>query len=51
MTAPELLKAEMPLVRRIRLDLAEHGYEVGTAEYNTVFDHMLAFHRWFGWSI
>jgi phage gp29-like protein len=46
--APELLKAEMPLVRAIEQSLAKHGYEKGTEEYKKVFDHMLSFHRKFG---
>ena len=51
MTAPELLRAEMPLVRRIVADLTAHGYVKGTAEYNAMFDDMIKFHRWFGWTV
>ena len=50
MTAPQLLQAEMPLVRRIRIDLAEHGYTVGTAEYTQMFNDMISFYRKFGWT-
>lgn len=46
--APELLKAEMPLVREIERSMEEHGYVKGTEEYKKVFDHMLSFHRKFG---
>ena len=46
--APELLKAEIPLVRQIEKEMAAHGYEKGTEEYKKVFDHMLSFHRKFG---
>lgn len=51
MTAPELLKREMPLVRRIVADLAAHGYVQGTKEYEAMFTDMVKFHRWFGWSV
>lgn len=46
--APELLKAEMPLVRHIEQGLAQHGYQKGTEEYKKVFDHMLSYYRKFG---
>jgi hypothetical protein len=46
--APELLKAEIPLVRQIEQELEQHGYEKGTEEYRKVFNHMLSFHRKFG---
>jgi hypothetical protein len=46
--APELLKAEMPLVRHIEKELTQHGYEKGTAEYNEHFKHALAYYRKFG---
>lgn len=48
MTAPEMLKAMMPLVRRIESKLAANGYIKGTKEYNEQFDHSLAFYRKFG---
>jgi hypothetical protein len=51
MTAPELLQREMPLVRRVDVDLAEHGYIKGSDEYRKMFDDMLKFHRWFGWTV
>jgi len=46
--APELLKAEMPLVRHIEQELAAHGYEKGTEEYKKAFDYSIAFYRKFG---
>ena len=51
MRAPELLRQEMPLVRRIEADLAADGYIKGSAEYDAMFVHAIKFHRWFGWSI
>lgn len=51
MTAPELLRQEMPLVQRIEADLAKDGYIKGSAEYNAMFVHAIKFHRRFGWSI
>lgn len=46
--APELLQAQMPLVRHIQRELAKHGYVKGTSEYNTMFKHQIAFYRKFG---
>lgn len=46
--APELLKQEMPLVRHIEQELAKHGYEKGTEEYNTMFKHQMSMYRKFG---
>ena len=46
--APELLAAEMPLVRHIEQELAQHGYEKGTPEYNEMFKHSIAMYRKFG---
>lgn len=46
--APELLKAEMPLVRHIEKELAQHGYEKGTPEYGQMFKHSMAMYRKFG---
>ena len=46
--APELLKAEMPLVRHIERELSQHGYEKGTAEYHKEFNHALAYYSKFG---
>ena len=48
MTAPELLKAEMPMVRAIENELAHYGYAKGTAEYAEHFTNMLAFYRMYG---
>ena len=46
--APELLKAEIPLVRHIEKELAQHGYEKGTPEYDQMFKHSIAMYRKFG---
>lgn len=46
--APELLKAEMPLVRHIERELANYGYKKGTPEYNEMFKHSIAMYRKFG---
>ena len=46
--APELLKAEMPLIRHIEKELAQHGYEKGTPEYDEVYKHTMAMYRKFG---
>lgn len=46
--APELLKAEMPLVRHIDKELAQHGYKKGTPEYDQMFKHSIAMYRKFG---
>jgi Domain of unknown function (DUF6321) len=46
--APELLKAEMPLVRHIEQELAQHGYEKGTPEYDQMFKHTISMYRKFG---
>ena len=48
MTALELLKLEMTLVRHIEQELMVHGYKPGTSEYNTVFKHTIAMYRKFG---
>jgi hypothetical protein len=47
MTAPELLKAWMPTVRKIESELAANGYIKGTKEWTVAFDHSLAFYRKF----
>lgn len=46
--APELLKQEMPLVRHIEKELAQHGYEKGTPEYDQMFKHTMSMYRKFG---
>lgn len=51
MTAPELLREQMPLVRRIEADLTALGYVKGTDEFTQVFDHSIAYYRKFGWSV
>jgi hypothetical protein len=49
MGAPELLRAEMPLVRMIKAELLRYGYQEGTAEYREAFDSSISFYRKFGW--
>lgn len=46
--ATELLKAEMPLVRHIEKELAQHGYEKGTPEHDEMYKHSIAMYRKFG---
>jgi hypothetical protein len=48
--APELLKAEMPLVRHIEKELASNGYVKGTAEYDEHFKHAMSYYRKFGFN-
>lgn len=45
MSAPELLKAQMPLVRLVEANLASYGYVKGTEEYSKAFEIELAFFR------
>jgi hypothetical protein len=47
MTAPELLKQQMPLVREIESILDLHGCTKGTPEWLEMFNHQLAFYRKF----
>lgn len=51
MKAPELLKQQMPLVRRIEVNLKEYGYEKGTEEYKEAFNIELAYYRKYGWTV
>lgn len=51
MTAPELLRAEMPLVRMILSELAGAGYIPGTPEHEAMFVDLIKFHRWMGWRV
>jgi hypothetical protein len=46
--APELLKAEMPLVRHIEQELTKIGYKKGTPEFNAYFNDAIKFYRKFG---
>jgi hypothetical protein len=46
--APELLKAEMPLVRHIEQELTKIGYKKGTPEFNAYFNDAIKFYRQFG---
>ena len=45
MTAPEMLKAELPLHRHIEKELANHGHEKGTKEYKEKYDNALAYYN------
>lgn len=45
MTAPEMLKAELPLHRHIEKELANHGHEKGTKEYKEQYDNALAYYN------
>lgn len=47
MTAPELLKAEMPLVRQCEANLVGYGYTKGTNEWYKAFNVEIAFYRQF----
>ena len=47
MTAPELLRNEMVLVRMIEKELSVYTHD-SREEYNKVFDSTLAFYRRFG---
>lgn len=47
-TAPELLAAEMPLVRKIEKELAELGYTKEDADYEHMFNVNISFYRKFG---
>lgn len=48
LTAPELLKAEMPLVRLVERNLIGYGYLKGTPEWFQAFGTELAYYRQFG---
>ena len=47
MTAPELLKRQMPMVREIEANLERLGYCRGTEEWRRLFDLDIAFYRRF----
>ena len=49
MGAPELLRAEMPLIRMVERGLVEDGYIKGTEDYRVALNYALAFYRKFGW--
>ena len=49
-SAPELLKAQMPLVNHIHKLVTSYGHTKGTPEYNKSFDELLAYHRKFGFT-
>ena len=51
MKAPELLKAEMPLVHRVEENLKSYGYDKADQDYIRAFDIELAYYRKFGWTI
>ena len=48
MTAPQLLKAEMPLVRHVEAMLMAYGYKRGDAGYDHAFETEIKFCRMFG---
>lgn len=50
MTAPELLKAQMPLVRRVLANLSKYGYIIGTPEYDHAYEVEIKYYRKFGWT-
>lgn len=47
MTAPELLRQQIPMVREIEANLERLGYVRGTEEWRQMFDYDLAFYRKF----
>jgi len=47
MTAPELLKRDMPMVREIEQNLERLGYQRGTREWRQMFHHDITFYRKF----
>lgn len=48
MNAPQLLKAEMPLVRHVEAKLLAYGYKKGDADYDHAFETEIRFCRMFG---
>lgn len=48
MTAPELLKAEMPLVRQVEANLQAYGYIKGTPDWHEAFGTEITYYRQFG---
>lgn len=48
MSAPQLLKAEMPLVRHVEAALLAYGYKKGDAGYDHAFETEIKFCRMFG---
>ena len=47
LTAPELLKAEMPLVRYVERELTQHGVKRTDPDYDKKFEMAIKFHRQF----
>ena len=47
-SAPDLLKAEMPLVRHVEGNLEHYGYVKGTKEWEEAFNREIAMYRKFG---
>ena len=47
MTAPELLKRQMPMVREIESILEFYGYTKGTQEWKGMFEYQILFYRKF----
>lgn len=44
-TAPELLKRELPLVRHLEALVGAYGYKPGTAEFTKAFNVEISFYR------
>jgi hypothetical protein len=47
MTAPELLKQQMPMIQEIEQNLEFYGYVKGTTEWGQMFKDMISFYRRF----
>lgn len=48
MSAPDLLKAMIPMIRYIENHLESLGYVKGSKEFEQVFNHAISFERKFG---
>lgn len=48
MGAPELLKAEMPLVRYVERDLEKNGVKKTDIDYQQQFKYAITYYRQFG---
>ena len=48
MTAPELLKAQMPMVRQVIKNLHGYGYIEGTSDWFKAFNTEVVFYQIFG---
>jgi hypothetical protein len=47
MTAPELIKRQMPMIREIESILDFYGYTKGTPEWLEMFNYQILFYRKF----